>query len=192
MNQQHERALRIGARGYGHDCLERMSGFSVKVLRSLPFPDFPSGFNPHIKLDLGGLGDQPHVCEAEPQILLPSGFLVFDIVVKAKGGCEFAAKTRFNPYFSGPILVMHEGMTPDMTVWRFLNGAEAVCGLAQNPWLGSLRFYSQYANAGSAQAYFLRGKIVVLERGSSPGHHMAYAMREWNTDFRPVESRYPV
>ncbi len=171
------RAMRIGAQGLGRDLLARLQGFRMHVFTDGPFPDFLWGFNPPLDLDRGGLGDAPHICESEPEILLPGGFLVFDVRVEARGGCRFSAAQSFRPFYTGPILVLHEGMMPDMEVWRPLTGVEAVCGLAQNPWLGSLRFWTDRCRQG-AQAYAYCGKIVVDRYESAPGHHMAYAMRQ--------------
>ena len=70
------RSLRIGARGYVYDVLARLSGFGVKTLTSYPYPNFPFGFAPAVRLDYGGKGDAVHDCEAEPDVLLPAGTLV--------------------------------------------------------------------------------------------------------------------
>ena len=172
------RAFRIGARGIVHDALARFAGFGVEVLTSGPLPDFPWGYQqPPMTLDYGGLGDEPHCCRREPGVIvLQGGFVVFNILVQARCGTKYRTRSGFRPFFSGEVQVYHDDVpTPDLNIWRPLNGAAAaICGLAQNPWLGSVAFQTGLPNCEKiAEAYLYRGHIIV-NWADNPRHHVAY------------------
>ena len=170
-----ERAMLIGSRGLGFDMRSRVQDMNLEILTSKPLPDFPREYSPHIEPEYGAWNARKHVCEEERVISLPGGILVFDVRVSQPGGYLWQADHRFDPYYTGSVLILHEGMQPpDSGQWRPLNTLEGVCGLAQNLWVGSLRYYSVNCTKRSCQAY-RRGSTIVVEcHGSSRGHHAAY------------------
>ena len=170
-----ERATLVGSRGLGFEMRTRVLDMGLQILTPDPLPSFPEGYAPPMKPEYGSWEVQKHVCENEMLISIPGGILVFDVNVKQAGGDWWRPDRRFSPYYTGPVIVLHEGMSfPDNRQWRPLNTLEAVCGLAQNLWVGSLRYYSVNCTDGSCQAYRSASMIVVECRGSRRGHHAAY------------------
>lgn len=180
------RKLRIGAAGFGYDLLCRTKSYGVEVLSEGPFPDYPFGVSAPVKFDFGGMGDIPHICEHEPWIVIPA-LVVFDVVVRATGGCRFCSSTRFKPYWLGPVTLRHWHVPPpDLAVWRRLVSPEALSLLAENPWLGSVRFFTTRGDVNNtAQAYVQEQSIVVETYGSASGHHAAYT--RWDTNAPRLE-----
>lgn len=177
------RNVRVGSRGLAHDMYVRMHGFGIQS-RSTHCPNFPRGFDETILSDHGGLGDEPHICEEERIVTIPT-VLVADVVVRAHCGDRFALdQDRFDAFFSAPVQIYHDGMYPDENVWEPVESIYAVSCLGQNPWLGSVRFRSPHTRSGYAQAYIRDGQVIVSESGSSIGHHLMYKQSRNDPCFR--------
>lgn len=172
------RCLRIGSEGYGRDMVLRLLSFGVGVYdyhRISRFPDFPLGIDTPCSLDCGGMGDDPHVCEHESIIYLPT-VLVFEVNIRGreKKGSSYRTFKPVTAFHTGRAMIVHEGYVPNPSEWKMADAATAVCALGANPWLGSVRFFNPQVQSNSSQAYVWEGKIVTEENGSGIGHHVLY------------------
>ncbi len=148
----------------------RMMRFGMAVdIKTVALPtSSPSAVN--FGPDLG------HLCFGDDEELFPQGVPVFGpVIVTQKSGQRWQVSLPLGvaPYWTKPILLLHDWAQPDQT-WRKLHFLEAASLLTLNPGLGCVRYHTPNGTADCAELYFLAGKIIV-ECGSTPrGHHMAY------------------
>jgi hypothetical protein len=97
--------------------------------------------------------------------------------VEAAGGCKFAAHRRFEPFHSGPLLVLHKGTQPDFSEWSLAESVVAHCAMAQIPWIGSVQFRSNQTRHLHAQSYVSNGRIYADDR-TKWEHHLLYTRKD--------------
>jgi hypothetical protein len=174
MNVQVHRPLLLGAQAIGFELRERLDEAHVIALTRAPFPDFPRGWKPEVALDYGTPLKGIHECGRDQEELIP-GVLVFDCKYEqASCGGWWMPSERFYPYWLHPVLIMHDGKLPDGTKWRKLTSCEAVSCLAQNRWLGAIRYASKHCSSYCCEACVHRGQVYVSCGESRKGHHAAY------------------
>lgn len=131
----------------------------LEIVTPDPLPSFPTGLDPPLALDCGGLRVQPATGLLDHEAVLPL-VLVVDCKVRTADGNFYQTTTSVHPYYITPVLVLPDEV-PDLSQWRRLNSIEAVCCLAQNPWLGHLRYWSKNCSGGICVAYFSGSRILV-------------------------------
>lgn len=177
--------LLVGSRGIGSEMLKRLEDFNVKIY-NYSFPPFPNDFRPPLDYDVGG-PKGIHICSRDKFEVLPA-VLVFEVMLCASGGCKFRPSHSFSPYWLPIVTIPHEEFHPNWDVVRPFNAAEAVCGLAQYPFLNRIRFYSRRCDGMWGEAQISKGNIFVGSGSTSWGHHRAFVDRRCVSPIREFVS----
>lgn len=116
-----------------------------------------------------------HRCSVEEEELYYEGIPIFKrIGIPVYGASQYCIdELRRGPYWSGPILLLHEGRNPDSREWYPLGLAQAACLLGINPELGAVRFRMP---DGRSWEIFIApdGNIYVWPGDTHHEHHAAY------------------
>lgn len=171
------RSMLIDPDGVGTTCRNRVQRSRLRILTTDPIPWFPNGFDPQILADRG-FRREPHRCEDEPVIALPT-VLVFDVEFYDRYSCRRRQNsTRFQPYWTGPVLMIHNNVDPpDQRNWREATPFEGLCAVAEYPEVGSVRV-GQGWHQSTGQAYHEGEQAVMNCNGSEARHHRMYISRE--------------
>lgn len=119
-----------------------------------------------------------HHCFGQWEEFFPNGVPVLqEVLVQQESdyGPWWKATLPHRPYWTGPILLLHQGTKPDSRYWRLLHFLEAASLLATTPGLGAVRYASPKGTDGYAE-FFIRnsGKAYVWCGTTPKGHHAAY------------------
>lgn len=155
-----------------HGIADRLTTMGLRVRSRGIIPAPP----PNLSLEM-----QPpvaHCCFGNWEEFFPNGVPVLQEIYVQQGddrGAWWKTSLPGSPYWTGPILVLHQGTTPDLHQWRLLHFLEAASLLATAPGLGAVRYASPNGRDGRAEL-FLRenGKAYVLCGSTPKGHHAAY------------------
>jgi hypothetical protein len=179
-------SLVVDSEGLATSLRKQVVAAGLNILEDEKDPWYANGFDPSL---VGGpfRSNPLHRCEEEPAITLP-GILVFDVTVwHAGAGKHMCNESRFRPYWTKEVLVLHQDAPqPDHAEWREMCALEAVCGIAQYPHLGSLRGGNGWSkDFGFGQAYRCpkRNRVVVAPDGTPFHHHRGYVRRDPGDSF---------
>lgn len=171
----HTHVLSIDSDAIGFAQRKRLLTAGLTVLTPDPFPWLPDNFGASLQPER--LERRSHTCELERRLWLP-GILTFDIRFWDEYFDVYTqTDRRFSPYWTGPVLVLHEDDEPPHDEGlRPLTAVEAVCGVVEYPEVGSLRC-GQGWHQNSGQAYVSeerQGRVSMHCYGTPQGHHRAY------------------
>lgn len=125
--------------------------------------------------------DGHHRCVADHEEIFDDGIPVFKQVTVPYWGSNkntcMMDTLKGEPYWSEPVLLLHEGRSPDREQWHPLGLVQATCLLGQYPYLGAVRFQMP---SGTNWEVFISpdGRIYVWEGQTHREHHAAYTTQE--------------
>ena len=147
-----------------------MERLGLKQVDSTLLPEPPTD------LTVGG-PPLEHLCFGDDEEFFPFGVPVFRSASVDRGSlCGIHWRVSLpdvcKPYWSGPILLLHQWASPDWCLWRPINGLEAMGLLTMEPGLGAVRYKRP---CGDWAELFLRDGHIYADYGDTPsGHHAAY------------------